>query len=497
MKSLFTAMLLLMLTVSLHSQNDINNSLGVSGTFTIKDGTPATFLSISQSTGNLSLNKSITIPVTTVSTVGVIFKGANRFIHDFQVSDTDGKNIFVGLNSGNFAISATSSYMASNNTAVGYASQISLTTGYKNSAVGFKTLYTNTSGNTNSSFGSYSLYYNTSGYFNSAFGYSTLYNSTISRTNSTFGSQSLYMATAGSYSSVFGYQAHYLCTGGSNSAFGSQSILSDGDGTGNAAFGNLTLKSNTSGYSVTAFGYKSLYSNKVGLYNSAFGYCSLYKCTGSSNSALGDTAGGIATSGSNNVFIGYNAQPSSVTISNEVTLGNSSVTKLRCKVTAITALSDARDKKNIRDLPLGLDFLMTLKPRMFNWDRREWYKNRKSNGSKMEQIPTAGFIAQELDEAQTKAGAKWLNLVLKSNPKRLEATPGNLLPVMVKAIQELKIESDAIKHDLTTFHTSIAELVKEEVQKVLLKAKIKYDTASRVSFIPEMHAPSAQNKTSN
>jgi trimeric autotransporter adhesin len=60
----------------------------------------------------------------------------------------------------------------------------------------------------------------------------------------------------------------------------------------------------------------------------------------------------------------------------------------------------------------------------------------------MQSHPTAGFIAQELDRVQVAANAEWLNLVLKDNPEKWEATYGNLLPVIVKAIQEqqLKIE---------------------------------------------------------
>ena len=42
--------------------------------------------------------------------------------------------------------------------------------------------------------------------------------------------------------------------------------------------------------------------------------------------------------------------------------GNSSISSLRCNVNSISSLSDMRDKKNIRDLSLGLDFLMTIKP---------------------------------------------------------------------------------------------------------------------------------------
>jgi len=143
--------------------------------------------------------------------------------------------------------------------------------------------------------------------------------------------------------------------------------------------------------------------------------------------------------------LGNNAQPTSGSATNQITLGNNHVSSLRCNVTTITSLSDARDKKNIKDLNLGLDFLMNVKPRLFNWDRREWYDDNISDGNKIQETPTAGFVAQELDEVQTTQNAEWLNLVLKDNPEKLEATPGNLLPIMVKAIQELKIENDELK----------------------------------------------------
>ena len=142
-----------------------------------------------------------------------------------------------------------------------------------------------------------------------------------------------------------------------------------------------------------------------------------------------------------------------------------STAALRCNVTTITSLSDARDKKNIRDLPLGLDFLMSVQPRLFNWDRREWYEDGKSDGSKMQKQPTAGFIAQELDEVQTDADATWLNLVLKSNTDRLEATPGNLLPILVKAIQELKQENNSLKNELESLKKLIQTLDTEVASK--------------------------------
>ena len=132
------------------------------------------------------------------------------------------------------------------------------------------------------------------------------------------------------------------------------------------------------------------------------------------------------------------------------------------------SLSDVRDKKNIKDLSLGLDFLMKLKPRQFNWDKREWYDNNKSDGSKMKETPTAGFIAQELDSAQTIANAEWMNLVLKDNPEKWEATSGNLLPVVVKAVQELNQKCESLESENKELKNEIESLkeIKEKLAKL-------------------------------
>ena len=141
--------------------------------------------------------------------------------------------------------------------------------------------------------------------------------------------------------------------------------------------------------------------------------------------------------GSNNTMIGFSSDASSTSVSNEISLGNSSISSLRCQVTSITALSDRRDKKDIKELPIGLDFINALNPVQFTWDMRD--------GAKVGQ-KEAGFIAQELDAAQQDAGVEDLmNLVLKTNPDKLEATPGKLIPVLVKAIQELSSEIQTLK----------------------------------------------------
>ena len=321
-----------------------------------------------------------------------------------------------------------------------------------NTAVGNDALHLNTIGINNIANGESALYHNTGGSYNTANGESALYWNTTGNYNTANGAQSLGANT----------------TGYSNTADGFDALFSNTTGNYNTANGVKALFSNEGGNSNTANGEEALYSNTTGGFNTANGVDAMYfNTTGSDNIAIGNAAGYNLTTGSNNIFIGYYAQASSNTVSNEITLGNSSISSLRCNVNSISSLSDMRDKKNIRDLPLGLDFLMTIKPRMFNWDRRDWYESGIADGSKIQETPTAGFVAQELDEAQTKANAEWLNLVLKSNPERLEATYGNLLPIVVKAIQDLKKENNELKERLDKLNSSISTMVKNEVSKVL------------------------------
>jgi hypothetical protein len=56
-----------------------------------------------------------------------------------------------------------------------------------------------------------------------------------------------------------------------------------------------------------------------------------------------------------------------------------------------------------------------------------------------------GFIAQELDQVSCCFDADWLKLVKKDNPDRFEATPHNLFPVVIKAIQDLADDVDALR----------------------------------------------------
>jgi hypothetical protein len=193
----------------------------------------------------------------------------------------------------------------------------------------------------------------------------------------------------------------------------------------------------------------------TGTINTAVGIRSqLSVTTGGYNTAIGADAGFDITTGSNNTSLGYDANPSSATSSNEITLGNNAVTTLRCQVTTITGLSDERDKKDIEEIPVGLSFVKQLKPVKFTWNTRLPEARTMPDGTVREytsadvkrNVPDIGFIAQDLVEVEDQLdGHDWLQLTLRSNPDKLEATPGRLIPILVKAIQELSAEVEALK----------------------------------------------------
>jgi len=272
---------------------------------------------------------------------------------------------------------------------------------------------------------------------NTAVGYEALFSSATSFGNVAFGYHALRNNSSGGSSTASGYEALISnTTGFSNTASGFRALRTNTTGSNNTASGYESLRNTSTGSFNTAFGYDALRSNTSNGNNTAVGYRALRANTGSNNTALGVDAGVTITTGSNNLVLGYQAAPSLATVSNEVTLGDSSISTLRCQVTTITSLSDARDKKDVKPLNAGLDFVKALKPVSFTWDMRD--------GGKVGQADT-GFIAQDLQSAQTNTGVTIPDLVFDENPNRLEAGYGKLIPVLVQAIKDLSAEVETLK----------------------------------------------------
>jgi len=94
--------------------------------------------------------------------------------------------------------------------------------------------------------------------------------------------------------------------------------------------------------------------------------------------------------------------------------------------TSISAISDIRLKENVRDLDAGLDTILALKPRRFDWKEGKG-KNVKDD---------MGFIAQEVEDVLPALIGGWK--AGEGEPDDLKSVKaGDLIPVLVKAIQEL------------------------------------------------------------
>jgi hypothetical protein len=93
--------------------------------------------------------------------------------------------------------------------------------------------------------------------------------------------------------------------------------------------------------------------------------------------------------------------------------------------TTITAISDQRLKENVRDLDDGLNAVMALKPRKFDWKEG---KGKDIKGDR-------GWIAQEFEQVFPDMVGTWLDEPPEGE-EPYKAVGADLIPVLVKALQE-------------------------------------------------------------
>ena len=246
----------------------------------------------------------------------------------------------------------------------------------------------------------------------------------------------------------------------------------------NTAVGYQSMVSNTTGATNVSVGTRSLQTNLTGSNNTAIGYQALpNNASGAQNTVIGANAAGTLTTGSNNIVIGNNSDVLLSGTSNNVVIGNASSTLYFGG--PWTIISDQRDKTNITSITSGINFISKLNPVSFEWaiqpKNSVYIKDTYNPDNDTEINPLTnpeeksdiiyetnekngtidqGFIAQELITAQKEADFEIPGLVTgftgsvnefvyhESSSDKLGATYTKLVPVMVKAIQEL---NDTIK----------------------------------------------------
>ena len=304
----------------------------------------------------------------------------------------------------------------------------------------------------------------------------TVYGITVGRgagavsTNTAVGASALAANTTGASNTSLGYQAGYSNTTGISNVF-------IGDGAG---YSNTTANSNTFiGSGVFGFFYPAGYYNTTGTQNTYIGGGGIMT-TGSKNTILGlynGNQGGLDIRTASNYIVLSDGDGNPTLVStgagsisaNNPTLGlNSELCLMRASVkryfiwndgstnnlnvtpasfssgvtlgptaTAWSAYSDRRIKSNIVDIEYGLSTIMAMQPRRYTVI---------ANG-----VNSIGFIAQELKTVLPEAvvGEEIpfddADTPQERSSKTMGIAKDHIIPVLVKAIQELKAEVDSLK----------------------------------------------------
>ncbi len=191
-----------------------------------------------------------------------------------------------------------------------------------------------------------------------------------------------------------------------NTFFGTDAGRYNTSGEWSIAVGYAALRDNTTGSNNSALGYSALRSNTTGANNTVAGYAALYfNITGSNNTAIGRDALRFTTSGADNETysncsgLGFNTRVSG---SNQIQLGNSSTTTYAYG--AVQDRSDARDKTDVRDTGLGLEFITQLRPVDFRWDLRDDYLDQVEVGDEAtDDIPSTKFVRHKKDGSRKRS----------------------------------------------------------------------------------------------
>ena len=276
-----------------------------------------------------------------------------------------------------------------------------------------------------------------------------------------------------------------LTTGINNIAIGTSSLDALTTGCGNVGIGPNTLGSSTTGCRNIAIGDGTMNScDTTGINNIAIGYISGHKITtGLCNIAIGTSSQFSLTTGCFNIAIGHQAGDAVTTTSGTINIGNGAdqtTASVACIVAVclmsaqFTATSDCRSKKNIKDLPFGLDFINLLRPVSYKWkpqaDKLDKNGNllEKGEGAHTHQRTMFGLLGQQVKEALTTLGLGYNDYSVfsdqeyenRNNPdwkksytmedKTVQLTYDDFISPLIKSVQELSAEVTELKAQLKT-----------------------------------------------
>ena len=312
--------------------------------------------------------------------------------------------------------------------------------------------------------------------------------------NTAIGRDSGLVLQGNAYSNTFlGANSGKAVTTGVQNTFagdGAGDAFNDADN--NVAIGAFALSTETNNNGNTAVGAEALGNQNVGgagdARNSALGFQAGAAVTdGQRNTLIGGLAGGSLTEGDFNVALGYLAADHSVDLTtgssntiigafchtsaaastqqivmghdvtgnadNSFCFGNQNTdSAIAFGATSISAPSDERYKEDIADATAGLSFIKDLRPVTFKWKKekdlptnhRAYVEDSEERVMLSSGETNHGFIAQEVkavidNHSEIQDGfAMWNQEENDTNDGRQRLADGALIPILVKAIQELE-----------------------------------------------------------
>ncbi len=397
---------------------------------------------------------------------------------------------------------------ATQNTFIGYASGDNVTSGGSNTALGYNSLGNNYSGAQNVAVGAEALDALQNGANNTALGYEAAGKMTSGGDSVAIGRAALLDVTSTSGNTAVGVEAGENITSTENTAIGKHALRGSGSlsGNRNVGVGVSAGKVMTSGYENVTIGYNVSETLAGGFYNVHIGA----ESAGTTSSVHGQVIIGSRCHASGNAseqtVLGYNNSGYSGGWFTVVDPDGKSY--INPGQTSWSGTSDAGYKENIATSTAGLSFINDLRPVTFTYRKKkdidatlQGYTTDAVDGEKYYKGDSSvnhGFIAQEVKTAidnhsEVKDGHKvWRGkepdqfyeedkdavLYIEGDeipegkeigdirkPAQVEGelarlgdgesiAEGELIPMLVKAIQELSAKNDALETRIATLESS-------------------------------------------
>jgi len=430
-----------------------DNSVGIDA-LNVTDGTNGQYL---QTDGAGTLSFSTVSAGPTFKTFGT----SSIMIGDTTTGTINAANYNTGLGVNVFAALTE----GDENVMVGFAAGQTLTTGSHNIGIGVNAVDDCSTGSFNVGIGTHAVGSTTTASNNVGVGYAALFLNTTGAENTAVGSLALDANTEGSANVSIGFASLTTnTTGNYNTAVGN-SALSVNTASNNVAVGLNALAANTTGGVNTGIGRNAGSANTTGAENTYIGYAAGQNMTamtvGNRNVVLGAYSAPSIANGNDQIVLGYSVRG---TANATITVGNNANTaslSLNGSDTSwAAASSDERLKENIETSKLGLNFINDLRPVNYNWKKAKdvpTYMPQYKEGSEEPVLgyeygkSQHGFIAQECKAVQDKYVddlADGFSFWIEKDDGTQTVADGNLIPVLVKAIQELSAKVEELESHL-------------------------------------------------